>query len=84
MQAYTEQQEWKYRFYVVNRQQEFVYGFDVQHEAEEYAKRLNAKRHRKEYKTITYDTAMGLSLNLTPMYDEAWSANWVEPEAVGL
>lgn len=79
-EKYTDQDEWKYDFYVVNRSGEFVYGFDDQREAQRYAAQHNAKRHRKDYKCIPFAEAMQYSAGLTPDYPTGWSQDWSEPK----
>lgn len=74
---------WKFNFYVINRRQEFVYGFDDRREADRYAGALNRRHHHKgRFHVMAYSDAMDLSATLTPNYEENWTENYVEPEAV--
>ena len=73
------EEDWKFRFYAVNRRDEFVYGFQSQKECEDYVRAHNKKKHRKDWRLVTYENAMMFSAGLTPNYHEAWSESWTEP-----
>lgn len=73
-------EDWKFNFYVVNKRQEFVYGFDDRTEARLYAYILNKKRHRSNFKVMSFAEAMSLSATLTPEYEDSWTDSYVEPD----
>jgi len=79
-----DEEQWKFKFYVMTMDGEFVYGFDNQQQAQEYIRRLNRMMRRKYVRLCYYEMAMQNSAGFTPNYQQAWSEEYVEPEDLGI
>ena len=63
--------DWKYKFYCINKKNELVFGFDDNSEAKKYS-----KKHK--YRTISFENLKKMRIN--PENIDLWSNTYFHPE----